>query len=204
MIVEHVATREDHEQVYTYRDLLSVKIKGTGEAANRDLFPFYDEWMRISGEMPKPHRSFRPAIQEHVYTELSKCSVMTMSLGIYDHSNDEYGTGVRSYQWLIKQVGKKMVKNRMEENDEVSHKAVNQRGVVPKDGPVNTNEVNSSLYTKAGVLKKTIPCKKFLKNRCPHNAKTCQYSHNNNQPAAPAVEDPKKKKKEQDKKKRQE
>ena len=40
MIVAHVATREDHEQVYTYKDLLAVKVKGVGEAANRDLFPF--------------------------------------------------------------------------------------------------------------------------------------------------------------------
>eukprot|EP00959_Pyramimonas_sp_CCMP1952_P241754 5052706-Pyramimonas_sp.AAC.1 len=46
IIQMHVATREDHGQVYTYEDLMASQIKGEGKEADKDLYHFYDEWVR--------------------------------------------------------------------------------------------------------------------------------------------------------------
>ena len=80
------------------------------------MFHFYGEWMRVTGEMQKLHKSFRSAVQEHVYKELKKCPMMDISIAMYDHSNDKYGTGVKSYEWLLDQVGRLMCKDRAEHN----------------------------------------------------------------------------------------
>eukprot|EP00959_Pyramimonas_sp_CCMP1952_P424978 8901422-Pyramimonas_sp.AAC.1 len=55
IIQARVTTREDHGQVYTYEDLMAIQIKGEGKEADRDLYHFYDEWMRVALEMKKPH-----------------------------------------------------------------------------------------------------------------------------------------------------
>eukprot|EP00959_Pyramimonas_sp_CCMP1952_P404295 8471811-Pyramimonas_sp.AAC.1 len=55
IIRNHVTTREDHSQVCTYEDLVAIQIKGEGKEADRDLYHFYDEWMRVTldGETPQ-------------------------------------------------------------------------------------------------------------------------------------------------------
>ena len=68
--------------------------------------------MRIAGEMEKPHKSFRPAIQEHFYHQLQKCPCMQMSIAMCDNSNDAHGKGMRSYEWLLAQIDRLMKKDR--------------------------------------------------------------------------------------------
>eukprot|EP00959_Pyramimonas_sp_CCMP1952_P184683 3861579-Pyramimonas_sp.AAC.1 len=65
IIQTHVTTREDHGQVYTYEDLMAIQIKREGTEADRDLYHFYNEWMRVTLEMERPHESFRPSMQSH-------------------------------------------------------------------------------------------------------------------------------------------
>ena len=56
IIAVHVTTREDHGQVYTYKDPMAITIKGEGKAADADLYHLYDEWTRITQEMERSTR----------------------------------------------------------------------------------------------------------------------------------------------------
>ena len=70
IIAVHVTTREDHGQAYTYPGLMAITTKGEGKAADDDLRHFYDEWTRIMQEMERPHKTFGPSIQHHLYKQL--------------------------------------------------------------------------------------------------------------------------------------
>eukprot|EP00959_Pyramimonas_sp_CCMP1952_P370371 7756775-Pyramimonas_sp.AAC.1 len=59
---------------------MAIQIKGEGKAANRGLYHFNDEWMRVTLEMEKPQASFRPSIQSRFYQQMKKCPCMTMTL----------------------------------------------------------------------------------------------------------------------------
>ena len=132
----HMSDRADHGQVYTYADLMNVKIRGTGKQADEDLFHFYDEWLKIWGEMGEIHHSFMPSIQEHFYKEMKKCPSMDLTLSHYNLCDDKYGTGKKSFHWLLQQISREMLKDRQKHNREVRKTDINKRGLGGARRPV--------------------------------------------------------------------
>eukprot|EP00959_Pyramimonas_sp_CCMP1952_P463489 9485026-Pyramimonas_sp.AAC.1 len=66
--------------------------------------------------MERPRKSFRPSIQNHFYKQMKKCPCMQMTPVMYDHSDDECGRGMKSYEWLLGQIAPQMLKGRGPEN----------------------------------------------------------------------------------------
>eukprot|EP00959_Pyramimonas_sp_CCMP1952_P098635 2061711-Pyramimonas_sp.AAC.1 len=50
--------------------------------------------------MEKPHKSFRPSIQSHFYKQMKKRLCMTMTLAMYNNSNQTYGKG-HEVVWMV-------------------------------------------------------------------------------------------------------
>ena len=183
----HMSDRADHGQVYTYADLMKVQIKGHGKQADEDLFHFYDEWLKIWGEMGEIHHSFMPSIQEHFHAQMRKCPSMELTLSHYNLCDDAYGTGKKSFHWLLQQISREMLKDRQKHNRDVRKTDINKRGL--GNGATGSGSGNDNRpRNKLGQVKKEITCKKWLNNRCPFTAHQCQYAHKKlDPPAAPAT-----------------
>eukprot|EP00959_Pyramimonas_sp_CCMP1952_P145117 3038578-Pyramimonas_sp.AAC.1 len=76
---------------------MAFQIKGEGKEADKDPYHFDDEWARVTQEMERPRKSFRPSIPNHFYKQTKKCPCVRMTLVMYDHSNDGYGKGMKSH-----------------------------------------------------------------------------------------------------------
>eukprot|EP00959_Pyramimonas_sp_CCMP1952_P074359 1553809-Pyramimonas_sp.AAC.1 len=174
IIQTHVTTREDRGQVCTYEDLMAIQIKGEGKEADRDLYHFYGEWMRVTLEMEKPHKSFRPSLQSHFYKQMKKCSCMAMTLVMYDNSNDTYGKGMKSYEWMLGRIANQMLKDPGEDSRRIQQQQINKRGATPSGEKAGGGN-KDSLTMKDGRLKKSVVCRRWSKGQCPLSWQECMY-----------------------------
>eukprot|EP00959_Pyramimonas_sp_CCMP1952_P440343 9219208-Pyramimonas_sp.AAC.1 len=107
---------------------MAIQIKGEGNEADRDLYLFYDEWMRVTLEMEKPHKSFRPSRQSHFYKQVKKCPCMAMPLAMYDNSSDKYGKGMKPHEWSLGIIANQMLTDRGGDNRRIQTQRINKGG----------------------------------------------------------------------------
>eukprot|EP00959_Pyramimonas_sp_CCMP1952_P212062 4437948-Pyramimonas_sp.AAC.1 len=88
------------------------------------------------------------------------------TLATYDHSNDGYGKGMKSYQWLPGQIAKQMLKDRRGDNRKTHKQRINMRGVKVSGGKMGDGN-KDSITMKDGRLKKSVICRRWLKDQCP-------------------------------------
>eukprot|EP00959_Pyramimonas_sp_CCMP1952_P214181 4481348-Pyramimonas_sp.AAC.1 len=106
---------------------MAIQIKGEGKEADRDLYHFYDEWVRVTLEMGKPHKSFRPSIQSYFYRQMKKCPCMAMTLAMYGNSDEKCGKGMKSHEWLLGRIGNQMLKDQGEDSRRIQKQQINKR-----------------------------------------------------------------------------
>eukprot|EP00959_Pyramimonas_sp_CCMP1952_P219299 4585227-Pyramimonas_sp.AAC.1 len=62
---------------------------------------------------------------------MKKCPCMTMTLAMYDNSNENYGEGMKSHEWLLGRIARQMLKDRGEDNRRIQKQQINKRGAKP-------------------------------------------------------------------------
>ena len=80
---------------------------------DQDLFPFYNEWMNVYRDMygaGKPSKEMQSCIHEHFYEQMSFVPKMKDVMNWYDLSTDEVGHGIKTYEWLLEMLEKKMTR----------------------------------------------------------------------------------------------
>ena len=54
---------------------------------------------------------------------------MEVALAMYNHGNDKYGKGMRSYEWLLAQIDRHVKKDRGAANRKTPQADINKRGL---------------------------------------------------------------------------
>eukprot|EP00959_Pyramimonas_sp_CCMP1952_P017897 379702-Pyramimonas_sp.AAC.1 len=107
---------------------------------------------------------------------MKKCPCMHMTLTMCDHSNDEYGKGMKSHEWLLRMIARQMLKDRGGDNRKTQKQQINKRGVKLSGGKTGDGS-KDSITMKDGRLKMSVICRRWLKDQCPFSRGGCQYLH---------------------------
>ena len=111
------------------RDIFKVVIDP--HKPDADLYYFYDEWMKVYLELygvRPPSDEMRASIHAHFLEQCRKPSKLEQVMGFYDMSDDEVGTGMKTYEWLIGQIERLMLMEKEEFNIGRHESTLNQRG----------------------------------------------------------------------------
>ena len=142
IVVKWVSFRNEILESYNYLDLLNIKINAKNP--NQDLFAFYDEWM---GKFQAVFRGAPPtfasdpklysSIHKHFHSQVSLAPMLRPTLMHYDLSEDSLHTGIRTYDWLVKQVARHLETSRAKFMEKTKTNDANARwahGAAPASG----------------------------------------------------------------------
>ena len=200
--VKWVSFRNEILEGFNYLDLLNIKINAKNP--NQDLFAFHDEWI---GKFQAVFRGAPPtfesdpklysSIHKHYHSQVSLAPMLKPTLIHYDLSEDPLYTGIRTYEWLVKQVARHLETSRAKHMEKTHHndnrlthdsapapggggRGKGPKGQPGRGGKGNDKSAATSLTTKNGTLKKDILCRYAAKGvACPDKNKPggCLFNH---------------------------